>query len=270
MAAILNIDPDAVVGKLVRLWIWADQQSLDGNALSVTDFWIDRFTYCPGFAAAMREAGWLDGPSGAISFPNFARHNGKTAKKRSLTNDRVAKHRQSVTPKDAIGNAASVTSAYQKALPDEDEDIPTPNGVGSAPAKTRKRGTRLPRDWTLPDDWRTWAETERPDVDVRAEAAMFRDYWIAKSGTQATKLDWEATWRNWIRKAHDTRLTVSPGAQRVGSGRPVNAGERNAQALDDYLSWIGTADQSGGNDLRDDAAAVPESMGSRVSDHDSS
>jgi DNA replication protein DnaT len=27
----LGIDPDAVVGKLVRLWIWADQQTTDGN-----------------------------------------------------------------------------------------------------------------------------------------------------------------------------------------------------------------------------------------------
>ena len=27
------------------------------------------------------------------------------------------------------------------------------------------------------------------------------DYWCAKPGADGTKLDWEATWRNWLRKA---------------------------------------------------------------------
>lgn len=30
IAEILNIDPDAVLGKLVRIWAWADQQTIDG------------------------------------------------------------------------------------------------------------------------------------------------------------------------------------------------------------------------------------------------
>jgi hypothetical protein len=29
-------------------------------------------------------------------------------------------------------------------------------------------------------------------------AEKFRNYWHAKSGSGATKLDWAATWRNWI------------------------------------------------------------------------
>lgn len=32
LSEILNLDPDAVLGKLVRLWAWADQQTIDGNA----------------------------------------------------------------------------------------------------------------------------------------------------------------------------------------------------------------------------------------------
>jgi hypothetical protein len=32
MAAELGIDPDAVVGKLLRVWKWFDQQTTDGNA----------------------------------------------------------------------------------------------------------------------------------------------------------------------------------------------------------------------------------------------
>jgi hypothetical protein len=27
----------------------------------------------------------------------------------------------------------------------------------------------------------------------------FRDYWIAVAGQRGVKLDWDATWRNWVR-----------------------------------------------------------------------
>ncbi len=59
MAEELGIDHDAVVGKLVRFWIWADQQSVDGNALSVTQALLDRVTFCTGFTLAMEKIGWL-------------------------------------------------------------------------------------------------------------------------------------------------------------------------------------------------------------------
>jgi len=72
-------------------------------------------------------------------------------------------------------------------------------------AKTSAHGTRLPESWQLPRDWGEWALAERDDLtddDVRHEAAQFADYWHAKAGKDARKADWQATWRNWIRKAH--------------------------------------------------------------------
>ncbi|MEY2727076.1 MAG: hypothetical protein RLZZ458_2943, partial [Planctomycetota bacterium] len=36
IAEITGLEADAVVGKLLRIWIWADQQTVDGNARSVT------------------------------------------------------------------------------------------------------------------------------------------------------------------------------------------------------------------------------------------
>ena len=63
----------------------------------------------------------------------------------------------------------------------------------------RSRGTRLPTDWTLPDDWADWAEKERPDLLVYKTADSFRDFWISKPGAGGMKLNWEATWRNWVR-----------------------------------------------------------------------
>ena len=93
IAAALGIDQDAVVGKCLRLWIWANQQSVDGNALNVTDSFIDRLTYCVGFAEALRKVNWLTVADNKLSIPNFDRHNGQPAKTRALTKERVGKSR---------------------------------------------------------------------------------------------------------------------------------------------------------------------------------
>lgn len=80
-----------------------------------------------------------------------------------------------------------------RSTPDDDLlDLP--------PSLDRRKACRLPPDWELPDVWRQWAEEERPDLDVRRVAAMFKDFWIGKSGKDATKTDWFATFRNWIRR----------------------------------------------------------------------
>jgi hypothetical protein len=71
-------------------------------------------------------------------------------------------------------------------------------GSGKAP---RRQGTRLPDDWRPSQDLVAAVREERPDVDLRTETAKFRDHWHAKAGKDATKLDWDATYRNWIRNA---------------------------------------------------------------------
>lgn len=105
------MDPDAVSGKLLRIWIWADQNSVDGNDLHVTDSFLDRLTHRKGFAAAMRHVGWLEGENGRLIFPGFERHNGRTAKERAETNRRVAKHRRR--------NGSVTDEALQKPLPEK-------------------------------------------------------------------------------------------------------------------------------------------------------
>lgn len=69
------------------------------------------------------------------------------------------------------------------------------------PEKKTKRGTRLPDDWTLTDEYREAAEQLRPDLIpvLDTVAGNFADYWHAKAGQGATKVDWLATWRNWLR-----------------------------------------------------------------------
>ena len=109
IADALGIDPDAVVGKLVRIWNWADQQTFDGNAESVTSSLLDRITGVNGFATALEKVGWVRADSDGLHFVNFDRHNGKTAKTRALSTKRVQKHRESVTEMKRDSNDTSVT-----------------------------------------------------------------------------------------------------------------------------------------------------------------
>lgn len=78
----------------------------------------------------------------------------------------------------------------------ESDESQTP--VQSPP---RKRGTRLPDGWMPDQPVIDSMKLECPAVDLQAEHRKFVDYWQAKTGKDATKLDWNATWRNWIRRA---------------------------------------------------------------------
>lgn len=117
----LNIDPDAVIGKLLHVWIWFDQHTEEGNAPSVTKMLLDRKVGVIGFCDAVISAGWMieiedeaNPAATIIQLPNFDRHNGKTAKKRASTAKRVANHKAKVTQQSEKGNAASVSGALPK------------------------------------------------------------------------------------------------------------------------------------------------------------
>lgn len=87
----------------------------------------------------------------------------------------------------------------------------------------KAKGTRLAEEWVLPKRWGDWAlqeHTSLTEADVRREAARFADHWRATPGAKGRKSDWEATWRNWIRRAIELQapragaagLSVDPAA----------------------------------------------------------
>jgi hypothetical protein len=110
IADLADIDPDAVVGKLMRVWGWFDQQTENGNAPSVSKKLLDRLVGVIGFCEHMKSVAWMIEAEGVISLPHFERHNGKTAKNRLLTAKRVANHKAS----NGKSNAANVSGALPK------------------------------------------------------------------------------------------------------------------------------------------------------------
>ena len=114
---------------------------------------------------------------------------------------------------------------------------PSPEAGDDQPTEKPKRASRLPEDWTLPDDWLDWALTERPEfseADMRKVGEGFRDYWCSAAGKGATKVDWLATWRNWVRK--ESAPSATPRKPAVGSKRYPFIPPRGYQ-LEDHEFW---------------------------------
>jgi len=173
----LSIDPDAVTGKLLRLWIWADQQTVDGNAGSVTKTLVDRLTCVTGFADQLIKVGWMMADDGGWSLPNFDRHNGNTAKLRAQTAKRVANHKKKGNAK---GNADSVTSALPR------EEKRREESIGGKPPITPVAGSS--------------AKAVACEIDVPAELASPQ---------------FSAAWSAWLAYRKDRRLTCRPQTLRA-------------------------------------------------------
>ncbi|WP_375640991.1 MULTISPECIES: hypothetical protein [unclassified Bartonella] len=68
-----------------------------------------------------------------------------------------------------------------------------------------------------------------PPERVKAEMAKFRDYWKARTGKDARKTDWKATWRNWVQKViEDLENGKNYGNH---SQRQKNVGERISDSI---------------------------------------
>jgi hypothetical protein len=73
----------------------------------------------------------------------------------------------------------------------------------------RKNGFRLPDDWN-PTDTDFAMAVARLNGSAKLELEKFRDYWKAQPGQRGTKLDWDATFRNWVRNA---KPALAPAVQ---------------------------------------------------------
>jgi len=155
IAAAVGIDEDHVVGKLHRLWAWADKQTRDGNALGVTYAWVDRYLSVEGFALAMQRSAWLLLRDGILTFPNFDRHNSQSAKARALTAKRVARHK---------GNAKVTPDALpREEKRREDKETPLPPSLSTSEA--------FCQSWIV---WQGHRKELRKPITPRAAAMLLK------------------------------------------------------------------------------------------------
>lgn len=150
MAAVLGINEDEVVGKLQRLWGWADQQTTDGCIEFIGPTWVDKFIGKEGFAAAMQSVHWLEFSASGLQLPNFDRHNGKSAKRRALDNERKRAERSEDCPEPVrtpSGQNGDEKRTREEKRREEEKTLSLPMGKESAPADGERpptSGYRVP------------------------------------------------------------------------------------------------------------------------------
>lgn len=160
-----------------------------------------------------------------------------------ITHNRIerelGKYGEFLRSQSEAGKASAAARAKSKPAPT------TPargNGSATTPAT---RGTRLPANWQ-PNDEGAALATEL-GVDAIEQIQVFRDYWIAQPGTRGVKLDWEATWRNWIRRdakaPNNARRTQGPpwwssNAGIEAKGKELGMTARGGESWVDYKARI--------------------------------
>ena len=86
--------------------------------------------------------------------------------------------------------------------------------------------TKLPDDFAITPDLRSWAVEKAPNVDIDREHENFCDYWRAHGKMMA---DWKATWRMWMRKApvmHGALKPAKNAQSRLRDAYEANHGRR--------------------------------------------
>ena len=237
IATRMNLDPDAVVGKLVRIWSWFDTHTIDGNANSVTFSLLDRLAGVTGFAEQMTFVGWLDQKGHVLTLPNFEYHNGETAKKRALGKNRQDKFRNN-DESNAKSNASNVTETLpEKRREEKSIDI----------QKERATSVACPPDvdQQIWDDWKQLRKAKKAPVtetvvsSARKEASKanmslndFLAVWCSR-GSQGLQAEWL--------KPEDKNLSKTGQMnQRVISGltRGLIGGNSNVKLLGNRKSVV--------------------------------
>lgn len=100
-----------------------------------------------------------------------------------------------------------------------------PNGSIAPRGRKPKSNRRLPDDWQpepLTAETATMVQVWQPGR-LERELAKFKDYWKSASGRKASKDDWQAAWRFWLRNSEDWG-TGNGTSNRTSyqSGKPQN------------------------------------------------
>lgn len=208
----LTLEEDGAYNRLLRL-MWMTP----GCTLPDDDVWIMRRMRCSEDA--------YERVVKVVIAEFFERKSGR------IINPRMAKEYSSTSLAHAKRVEAGSKGGKAKALKQKESDPsnakamlkqpePEPYSKREAKASPKKRGERLPDEWSLPSTWGNWAMDEGLDeFTVRSEASKFKDYWHSQPSSKGLKADWQATWRNWVRSAIERRASSQQKSNGVKNDR---------------------------------------------------
>ena len=192
--------PGEVFKGLINLWCVANAN--DGALPSVDDLAFALRTTAAkveALLATLIDAGLIDEDETGMRPHNW---NGRQFKS-DVSSNRVKRYRE--RKKAVSGNGErNGDETLHETPPDTDTD--TEEETPSLRSGSKKAGKRLPEDWRPSETDVAYARSQGvPEAEIWREGERFLDFWLGKPGQGGVKLDWSATWRNWVRSACDRK-----------------------------------------------------------------
>lgn len=202
VAELLDMPEPHVVGHLAYLWLWAVDNAPDG-VLPKSVRVIARAAWWEGdaqlFVASLSEAKLLDASDDGWAIHDWDSYAGKLLRQRKANAERQSRHRER-TETDSDGDV-TVTSPSRNGATVQNSTEQNNDAIASSRA-TRKsvRATATPGTYTPSQTQYVWAESELGfDASrVDRETEKFLDNHRSRGSTLK---DWDAAWRNWMRRA---------------------------------------------------------------------
>lgn len=220
---------DAAVALWVRAGAYSCQHLTDGLIVRP----VLRMVGTVEAAGELVEAGlWLHHPDGWVfhDWSDYQPTKADVEADRAAARERMRERRRNKQGKFAGSSPeqpANVREKFEVRSPTPTRPDPTrPSPSKDGESVAAKRGSRLTAGWMPQQATIDKIRTEYPTVDLKAEHEAFTDYWIAQPGQKGVKLDWDATWRNWMRntakRARPAKPTPTERAmQTAQAGRQV-------------------------------------------------
>jgi len=149
----------------------------------------------------------------------------------------------------AVGKLGGRPKSNPDAIPQETQmvskDNPNHKPITNnhKPIDKKTLGKRLASDFTFPKEWAEFCIETRPELHPTKTFDQFKDYWTSVAGQKGVKLDWFATWRNWVRNtnapkqnpADIVRLTVPSKNEPDPALEKIKADEKKAAPIPDHV-----------------------------------
>ena len=246
IAAALHLDRHEVAGRLMVVWEWADGVTVDGHVDAPVDA-VDVVAGVAGFGNAMKNAGWLS-DNGSVTFPHFDRHNGASAKARSLKSERQARWRDGKDgdAKSVDGDASTREEKIREEFEKEKKEAPQPPAnqgqlldVPPVQPEHKKRGApKLAYDeenecitGITEKRWQKW-EAAFPAVNVRL-AVQQATVWLV-SNPEQRKQNYSRFLTNWMKSDQEKGGGAARKNGAAPAGQPASPQPRGKPAGQEY------------------------------------
>lgn len=124
-----------------------------------------------------------------LNFMKYRDRDYTAAERQKRLRERRKQERNGVTSRDSNVTSRIAESRVQSTESDNSKPL----------TRSARKGTRIPENFVPKKEH--YELGKQLGIIVDMEFARFRDYWLGVSGSRATKLDWDATLRNWLRTA---------------------------------------------------------------------